>query len=213
MQRCEESIGEVNERRRSFFCRSSDVFLSWWFQIFFMFTSKIGGRFSPILTVAYFSKGWFNHQLVFFFGERWRSCRWKSHDGSMGCLVYLPINGWLSFLVNVGKYTRQPWILWVWKSKPELRGSLAVYSLTKPRYFGVNIAWDHYDFSQVHTWQFCDRWPFWDGEFTRPELKVVFQWPRTFGEKVWSRRLNHLSFSLLVRKACYKQGSLNGTHL
>ena len=141
VQRCEESIGEVNERRRSFFCRSSDVFLSWWFQIFFMFTSKIGGRFSPILTVAYFFKGVVQPPTSFFFsGKGGEVVVGKSHDGSMGCLVYLPINGWLSFLVNVGKYTRQPWIRWVWNSKPELRGSLAVYSLTKPRYFGVNIA-------------------------------------------------------------------------
>ena len=29
-----------------------------------------------------------------------------------GTIAYLPIHEWLMFMVNVGKYTKNPWILW-----------------------------------------------------------------------------------------------------
>ena len=54
-----------------------------------MFTSKIGGRCSPILTVAYFSKEWFETTLGFFSGKGGDVLSLEiPFSGSMGCLVY-----------------------------------------------------------------------------------------------------------------------------
>ena len=61
----------------------------WWFQIFFIFTT-IWGRF-PILTVAYFSKGWFNHQ------PDWQLNASPMIIGHGKYVGYPHINNWVNF--------------------------------------------------------------------------------------------------------------------
>ena len=43
-------------------------------------------------------------------------CPFQTKIPSMG-LVYLPIHAWLIFMVNLGKYTIVPWMLWESKAR------------------------------------------------------------------------------------------------